>query len=151
MTEVVDEFVRRRLVTAAEARAGNELRIRLDRHEGPDVANAEVIAQLGRNVLRLHAYETPNLVALDAFAIESGQPSVLQIVARFADAFEQGKDGHLRRTGHPAGRSDGATLDESGEYRGTLSSAQLVHGKGILCLSGLERQERRASLFRQER
>lgn len=90
---------------------GNQLRVVAESGERPDVAKAKDVALIGRNVLRLHADETPNLVNLNALARQIANPNIVQMSARGADVREQGKHRFLRYAGHATRRVDRVTFD----------------------------------------
>jgi hypothetical protein len=88
--------------------------IRADRGPGPDVAVAEGVQVLLRDVLLLGVAVRPNLVALQALARQVGQGRVRVLGARRAQVAEQSDDDVLRHAGHAPGGPDRHTLNQSG-------------------------------------
>src|SRR5436305_326666 len=116
----------------ADRPSGHQLRIGVNRREGPHVAVTGRPFELLRNVLLLRVTEGPNLIDLQHLAGESLENAVLVLGAGFAEVGQQLDDGVLGRAGHPDGGSDAVALHEASDYPSPLLSAQPVHVESVV-------------------
>lgn len=123
-------------VTCADVPARNKLRVGVDGRPRPDVSPA-VAGVLFGQVLRLAAYEAPNLIALEPLAREIAQRLILVDRAGAAGIGDKLQHGVERHAGHLRGCADAVPLDQTREELDALFGAELVHGRQIvaLCLS----------------
>jgi hypothetical protein len=116
----------------------HELAVAAHRDVGPDIADAELVLSVIRNLLRLAMNERPNLVRLQGRAVEADHRSVHVVGARLAQVHEKLHDGVLRDTGDSAGPSDRHALGQTADHLGSTLRAEPVHRVTTVVISMVE-------------
>jgi hypothetical protein len=102
--------VRARSLADAECR--NQLRLGIERNEGPHIAEAAAVILAGKASLLL-ADIGPNLIDLDAAARKLAHLFVHELRAAVANLDQQPHDRVAVRPGHPLGAADRIALDQA--------------------------------------
>jgi hypothetical protein len=130
---VLKEIRRTPRVPPAYGPANYKLRIRINRSEGPNVANiAHALPHLCRGVLLFGIAEAPNLVDLNTLRFNVANGRVLILLASFPDLHQGTQHRALRRTRHASRRANRAAFYQRCDDRRLLCDAEYVcHGSTI--------------------
>ena len=107
----------------------NQLRVRVNRGERPNVTADALLRHFERDVLLLGVAERPNFIDLNALRFDVPQGGILIVRARLADAFQQTDDSALRYASQSNRGADRASLDKRGDHRYFLRVADYVRHK----------------------
>ena len=114
-------------VPPAYGPANNQLRIRINRGEGPNVASvAHALPHLLRDVLLFRIAERPNLIDLDALRSDVANGRVLVLLAGFADLHQGTQHSALRHASHARRGANRAAFYQRRNDRRLLCDAEYV-------------------------
>jgi hypothetical protein len=108
-------------------KAGNQLRISIERHKRIGIAKLATFSEL-RCALLLHADECPQLIELKTLASKIAHLFVHQTRATIADANHQPHDRIAVDSGHPFDAAKAVALYQSRNNAASLVHVQRVHG-----------------------
>jgi hypothetical protein len=114
-------------IALAEHVRNDELGVRVDRDPGPHPAVVWIPALRARHVALFGRTERPNLVGLDALALEVPHRIVQERPAGIPYVGEQLQHGAFGRAGHPAGSTDAIAFNQGREDASSVVNAQAVH------------------------
>jgi hypothetical protein len=105
----------------------DKLGLRINRHEGPEVARADAFARLKLRLLLAHV--APNFVALDTLAMQVAHLLEHQFVATLTDLKAKAHHGIAVRPCHALNRTDGVALNKGSDDLGAAFDGKAVdHG-----------------------
>jgi hypothetical protein len=119
-------------IAATHEVADNELRLRVNGNERPNVPGDLFGSNLLGDILFFGVAETPNLVDLDALGGNVAERHVQVTGACFAYLRQKAKDGSLGNSRHARRGAYGATLDKSRDDRYFLLDAKVVRHNHIV-------------------
>ncbi len=105
----------------------HQLRVSVNRREGPNVADAEIPLLALGDILLFAVAESPDFVDLQALASEVPHHAVLIFGASLANVHQQFRHGVDAHPDHARRGAKGATFDQGRDNRDTLLDGQLVH------------------------
>ena len=124
---ILKEVRRTPRVPPAYGPTDDQLRIRVNRGEGPSVPSVTGAVPHGRrHVLLLGVAKAPNLIDLDALRRYVANGHVKILLASLTDAHQQPKDSALRHASQPNGRANRAPFDQRRDDRDFLRRADYV-------------------------
>lgn len=130
--DILQEVRRAARVTKADQPAQDQLALRFNRNERPDIAREPTSRHLRRDMLLFRAHEGPDFINLDTLRSHVADRGVLVFGAGAADRFEQAEDGALCHSRQSRRGAHRATLDQRRDDRDLLSCAESIHDGPII-------------------
>ncbi len=130
---ILKEVRRTPRVPPANSPTDNELRLGVNRCEGPNVSRvAYTLPHLRRSVLFLRVAEAPDFIDLNTLRSDVANNAILMLGTRLAHFGQQPQNGALRHVSHARRGTNGAAFDQGRDDRDFLRRAEYVCHKPIV-------------------